>query len=301
MIRLGGRARQVDILNALSCAVGKGEPFTNGNAESVHRARSMLFHSGCCFIIADEVQFFTHSTVANAQVTKTLGFLRQMGIPLFFIGNYSLGHRLVKRNQEERQRLLSDPLILLPDLPSDPAYVELLSAYKTCSNEVLAIDAERDAADIHWLTGGLRRPLRLLIVEAFKIAKMRSLKLREAVSISMGDLRDAYNSTAFSIHRRDVEDSRLLLGGAAVKGRRDLECPFELAAEQTAMHRRLLEQSRREELSHAMLFSSLTKSEAVKVTRMRRELGFDTPLPVPPPKPPAGRRPPKTAAELLRK
>lgn len=299
-VRIGAQTKQVDLLNAIAKALGEGEPFTNANAESQRRTRSLLFRSGCCFVIADEFQFLTLSTTANAQLAKTLGFLRQLGVPLFYVGNFSLGHRLLKRPQEERQRLLNDPIILLPDLPDEPAYIELLKACTLVFDGSLAIDPVRDAPDIHWLTGGQKRCLRMLLCGAFKIARSRSERDRGVLNVTLDDLRNAYDSSAYAANRRDIEQCRVLLAGGKIR-QTDLVCPFELSAEQNETQKKLFDRARRADLYNAVISENLTQEEALGVKRMQEEFGFSTPVAKARTRPAASKRPKKTLEGLLRR
>ena len=40
-----------------------------------------------------------------------------LNAPLVYSANYSLCHRLLKRPQEERDRLLSDIIVVMPEMP----------------------------------------------------------------------------------------------------------------------------------------------------------------------------------------
>ena len=257
----------------------------------------MLRRAGVCFLIVDEFQFITSSKDASAQLSKILGFLRTLGVPLFFVGNYSLGWKLKKRPQEERQRNLTSPIILLPDPQDAPEYVELVRAYKLACGGLLEIDPERDSNELHWLTFGIRRLLKLLVVEGFRIGMRRAKRQGEAPRITMADLKEAYQSSAFEANRQDVEELRRILAGQSSK-RSDLACPFELPPQLLASRKRQLEQMREFEHSHAVLRASLTPQEAAGVQRMAKEFGFDTPLPNKPSRPPS-KRPKKTADALL--
>lgn len=291
--------KRVDTLNAIALSLGETHVFTSSNDKEVRKARQMLRRAGVCFILVDEAQFLTASTDANAQLAKALNFLRQFDVPLFFIGNYSLGWRLLKRPSEERQRLLTDPIVLVPDGPEDEGWRELLRAYKQVCGEALDIDPISDASQIHLWTAGIRRFLRHLVKEACRKARARAIQQRERTVITLADLRAAYASPALSINRSDVERIRKIdLGDPSVSS--DLRCPFP-QEECVAQSRREAEhKAYQEELALARLAAEMTASETAAAVRLRDEFGFDTPVPLKPAVKHTTRRSPKpTVASLL--
>ena len=306
VIEIGSGTRLVDVLNAVRSALDENCEgiFTNSNAESQKRARSLLVRAGCCFIIVDEFQFLTHSTEASAQLAKTLAFLRGLGVPLFFIGNYSLGHRLLRRPQEERQRLLLSPIVLQPDLPTDPEYRQLLGEYKVACAGMLNIDVDRDAEDIHWFTGGTKRLLRQLIVEAFRIAGERARREKSPVSISVRELRVAYKSQAFDVNRADLERCRqVLIGGISIRNRTkhlDLVCPFELEPQQQEVQEALVHCAMAATRAAESIVDVMTSDEIAGAQRARDQFGMDTDLPLPRAKKTSTPRPKKTLESLRR-
>lgn len=299
-ISIGSGSRRVDILNAIARKLAGEEnedrEFLNGNALSKQRVRKMLRRAGVCFILVDEFQFLTSSAGASAQLSKTLAFLREFDVPLFFVGNFSLGWRLLKRPQEERQRFLSSPVIMMPDLANDPAYSELLAAYKHVCGGVLDIDPIREAKDIHWFTFGNKRLLRQLIVEAYRIARRRALQQKGETLITLRDLRHAYSSSALSMNQQDVEALRQHLAGGKIAAK-DLVCPFPLPQDLASIHKKAVDQMLEYELAHARLAAEMTATESKGLERARDQLGLDTPVPTKP-KLPRSSRLPKTAEEL---
>jgi len=89
-----------------------------------------IYRRGCCLIAIDELQFLTQSEQANVLVCQVLLAVTYVGVPMVFISNYSLCHRLLKRPPEAIQRLLTRPLILVPDLPDSDDWRNLLAEYQ---------------------------------------------------------------------------------------------------------------------------------------------------------------------------
>jgi hypothetical protein len=59
-----------------------------------------------------------HSTGLGAsKVTDILLTMAAIGPPMIFVSNYSLVHKLLRRNNEDKQRLLSESRIMLSDEP----------------------------------------------------------------------------------------------------------------------------------------------------------------------------------------
>ncbi len=53
-------------------------------------------------------------------VTDILLTLARIGLPMIYLANYSLLHKLMGRNQEDTQRLLIQPRVMQPDDPAGP-------------------------------------------------------------------------------------------------------------------------------------------------------------------------------------
>lgn len=59
----------------------------------------------------------TNSGSGAAKITDILLTMAAIGVPMVFVCNYSLARKLLGRNSEDKQRLLADPRIMLPDEP----------------------------------------------------------------------------------------------------------------------------------------------------------------------------------------
>lgn len=287
----------LDVLHGIAESYHFDGPTVSASRDALRQFRAQLYKRGCCFIFVDELQFLTLGAGANTLLTKTLYLLRNLGRPVFYIGNYSLGHRLKKRPQEDRHRLLSNPIILLPDSKTDPEYLEVLKAYEEVCAEFVQFDSALHAEQIYFCAGGNKRALRTLFPLAYRIARERGERERATTKVSIADLVAAYRSAEFSAFREDVVICREQLVKAK-EVRRDLWCPFELPEDLSAVRAQLAKQASAAQLSSAILASSLTRAESDGVAQMRTVAGFDSPLPSPRPIP-KSKRPRVTAAQLL--
>ncbi len=173
-------------------------------------------------LVIDEMQFLTQSLTANTRIAQLLMALGYPGVPVFYVANYSLVHRLAGRPQEERQRLLPDAIVLLPDGPESSSWCALLEEYVRAAPHIIRIDPVRDAATLHAYSGGLRRLLRQLFVKTLQYENP-SCDGR----ITMARIGELYASHHYVNQRMDVEAmASLSMSPLLAASRRDLVCPF---------------------------------------------------------------------------
>ena len=195
------------------------------NTKLEENIQEWFYTQGVSLLVLDELQFLTQSNTANTLVAKMLMMMGGLGVPVIFISNYSMAHRIIKRPQEERQRLLSEPIVLHPENPESPDWLALIREYVKVDPETLRIDPTRDAAELNRLTAGIPRLLRLLFVIAFRVA----CNLGSTRVVSMTEINIAYKSTAFSIQRADVEAlASLAISRLLAPKKTDLVCPFDV-------------------------------------------------------------------------
>jgi hypothetical protein len=231
--------------------------------------RRNAYQSGVGLITADEFQFVTHSESANTRATQYLLLLAYLGLPFVFVANYSLGHRVMKRPQEDRQRLLSEPMVLLPDPADSPDWRLALTECFRIAPNVFDIDPDKEAETIHRYTGGLMRMLRELLVIAYRVACQNGDK-----SVKPAHLKQAYCSLEYGINRQDVEVMTEQLISGRPGNRLDLWCPFELPAGYAAQVRQQALQERATRAAREMVLSSLTPNERrgyARVTKQKQE------------------------------
>lgn len=183
-------------------------------------ARRKTWREGVCLLWVDEFQFVSQGGDANARATALLLQLLGIGPRLVFVANYSLGHKLKKRNQEDRQRLVSQPLILQPESCSSDDWKALLAEYKEVAPNVFAFDVDSVETIIHQYTFGIKRLVVELLVCAYREARKRGKS-----TVGLEEIRYAYISSPYTSNREDVETLwRQHVGGREI--RIDLWCPF---------------------------------------------------------------------------
>lgn len=194
----------------------------------IDTTRKRAYRDGVSLFIADEFQFLTSSSLAHTRVTQTLLSLGYCGLPAFYVANYSLLHRLLRRPQEDRDRLLCDVTILVPDLPASEDWMRTVALQIAVAPDVFQIDPETDAPQIHRLCAGLKRILANLLVITYRDIRQRT-RSGERVVVRLKDLQAAYESVQFASHRIDVEiiTQQTILNRSVDRRRSDLWCPID--------------------------------------------------------------------------
>lgn len=213
------------------------------------------YQSGVSLIIPDELQFLSQSTSANAFLASVILQLTYIGIPLVIIGNYSLLHRLLLRPQEERQRILGRPAIMLPDPPDSADWVEILEEYQRAVPEVYAFSFKEKKYELWNYCAGLKRELVKLLVLAYRQCRRQKLQ-----SVTWADIEVAYRSFEFAAQRGDIEES-IAHAIEGKKKRKDLWCPLLLPVEMTQSYTQALKECRNKKVREAAQFNSLTVAE----------------------------------------
>lgn len=183
-------------------------------------ARRVSWRHGTALSVLDETQFANLGSEASAQVTKILLNLMTLGPSLIYIGNYSLVHRLMRRNQEDRHRLCSNSIILEPELVDSSDWIEYLGALQRVAPDVLGDLLVTHQRELHVYTYGIRRFVIELISKSYREARNKN---RYAIRFS--DLHEVYCSSLYAGSREDVE----ILQRQDIEGRcvrKDLWCPF---------------------------------------------------------------------------
>lgn len=220
-------------------------------------AENVAYQLGIPILLPDEFQFSSASSNSNAQVTSCLLRLLQLDLPMLFVANYSLIHKVKRRPAEDKQRLLSHPLFNFPDLPDSIDWVDYLAELKKVAPTVFLLDPSKDSLRLHLLCGGLRRLLIDLLIIGYQIARSENRH-----EVSMKDTERAYLSPQYSINREDVEVARNQIISGKPGNRPDLWCPFDL--EQVQQHRkamRLAMEARQATVAEDVRKSGLTAQE----------------------------------------
>ena len=221
------------------------------------------YRLGVGLLAVDELQFMTQSASANTRVAQTISQLSLLGPPLVYAMNYSLGHRLMRRPPEERQRLLARPLVLLPAPAGDISFVELLDAYQKVAPDLLKFDPRNDAPVIREWTAGLRR----LVVDLISLDAERALRAKTCVTVAT--LAQVYRSQSYSANREDVEAMHVQ-NVTGRKVREDLWCPFESGAEEIAAAKSRAEEIEIGRMNGAIVASTMSPRERLNFKQAQR-------------------------------
>lgn len=275
-LRIEGKTSRAALLNALAAAAGFPEDYKSSGIEETEQIRRQLYIAGVMLILVDEFQFIAQSSASNL-IAKTLHFLREIGIPVLFIGNFSLGHKLLKRPQEDQHRFLGQPEVLLPETYNSTPFLRFLQGLVEAMGDLLVIKPDADAKLLHWYTGGNRRTICELVVLAY-LQVRSTAAARGSAKVTLNDLTAAYTSFAFATRRMEVEFCRkYLIEGVKPRKRLDLWCPFPLSTELEEHRAELARSIRQTEVSNAALQASATPDE-IRGMKAMQEV-FDTPDP----------------------
>jgi hypothetical protein len=230
------------------------------------RARRRAYRRGIAFVATDETQFKTYSTDATALITKTLMCLVQTGIPNLYASNYSLGHRLSRRGQEDRDRLQSDPRILLPDTPDEEDWLWTLIEFQKLAPRLYQFDSQKLSEQLHYWTAGLKRKLGRLLVLSAEAARKSKRPVTEDL------IEKAYKSTAYSMSREEVIilHKQAKTNQQGERRRPDLWCPYELpesVRDQQAAAARAVEQKK---IVQGYMKSAMSPDERARHEELKR-------------------------------
>ena len=273
----------VDVMNQIGEALGLDTPYLKTSRANILHLRRKLYAAGVCMLLVDELQFITSSSTANAALARLLYFIQKLGLPAIYGINYSAGHLLKKRPEQDRQRFLTQPLILLPAL--NQALVELLAEYKKVFGKALEITPKRDAAKLNEWTGGKKR----LLKELLDCACSSEFQGGSGTGpITMKTLEDAFNSVGFSACRQIVVDGRKS-DYDKNKGK-DLICPFELPMAAAEILATRIEEASEAAQREASVLAAMPREEKERVAKARKA---SSPAPAP------DRRPRATPEDLI--
>ena len=243
-------------------------------------------------LILDETQHVSTGQGA-AKVTDILLTMTAIGPPMVYVCNYSLGHKLKGRNSEDKQRLLADPRVMLPDAPDSHAWQDYIQECMKVCNGHLKIDAAVLAEELYRATFGIKR----LVVRLLKIAYLEA-RTAGRFDVVLADLDQAYASTAFSVSRGEVEELHRMAIQGGSSGRLDLLCPFDLPKQPRSNVVSFSSADRHHRVITTVLHSALTVQERAAKQEMADVVTGLASAPVKPKRLP---RPPKpTADDMVR-
>ncbi|RKP43456.1 hypothetical protein [Trinickia fusca] len=222
-------------------------------------AQRGVFRDGVSAILLDELQFLAQSG-ATTRIAKTLLLHTYLGPPLLYSANYDMVHGLAKRAQQYRDRLLSNPLVMLPDClecaDELAGWVAYLEEVLRVANGALKFDPRRDAELLHRYSFALRRKLLLLFSIAYGHARESGKSCADRCDFDW-----AYRSTLYQIHRADVEELASMEVGAT-SGRKDLVCPFDVESNVKEARQRFYQARLMKDVAQQVVVAALSPPEA---------------------------------------
>lgn len=224
------------------------------------------YQSGTSLIVVDELQFFTQSDNATVLVASLALQFSYLGIPNVIACNYSLLHRLMRRPSAERQRILADPIALIPDHFDSEDWELVLKEYKTALPGIFGFCFIKYKQEMWSYCAGIKRELVKLLILAYKQNRRKGL-----VTVSWEDLQKAYKSFEFTAAREDIE---LLISDQAEnnKLKLDLWCPLALPLAMTNAYTKALSESRTNQVAEAAADASLSQDERRKLVTYASEI-----------------------------
>ena len=187
-----------------------------------------LVASRCCFsmgvasLMLDETQFASHSAAAGARAVSWVLTFGRLPPPFLFAVNYDLLKKLWDRPDYDKDRILADPRILMPEAPRSVGMSKYLRECQVVLAEVLGFKLEEEPDLIFSLTANVRRKVARLLVLAYE-----AMRAAKAKTMMPEHLRAAYGSLKYSGMRSDVVGILTQsLQGAPVAGKGGLWCPI---------------------------------------------------------------------------
>jgi hypothetical protein len=223
----------------------------------VPRAVRYGYRMGYCASLIDEMQFLSRHASANARITQVLLSLSYLKCPLIYAANFSMCHKLMKRNQEDKDRLLAKTVVLMPLKLNDGELGKLLRIYDIVLGPCVNGSLTNFMSEYGTMTLGIKRKVRDLTVDAYV-----TMREQKATYISAGHLRHAYEKKFSSSHRADIENLMTQYStGKPVSSRMDLWCPFGHEYNVTEHLSTLASRTAEEKISNGLLHDLLTPNE----------------------------------------
>lgn len=229
----------------------------NQTKRTIPLSTKNAFKSGVSLFMLDELQFLTQSSQANTAITKLLYNISFIGIPFVFVANYSLCALLLRRPEQDRQRLLSSPVILLSPSNSDcPDWGAYLQALQHVLGESLKIDLQQERHTLYTLTAGLKRLVGQLLKLTYDLAWQNGQR-----HVTLADLRTAYDHTEYAVSRTQAET----MLSPYTKKSSEYTCPFPLPKVAAAELIRTQDRMRSKQIIDSIQRDALSQNEKKKL------------------------------------
>ena len=169
---------------------------------------------------------------------------------------------MFKRNNEDKQRLLAEPRIMLPDECNSEEWNAYVAECLRVSGDQIRTRGSDFAAELYRCTFGIKRLAVLLLKQAYLEVRTAGRKW-----IELQDLSRTYCSTAFTVNARDVQNlNKLALGDRKVKkSNPDLWCPFELPLTNQSNVKQFVNAERDKRVADIVFDSALNEVERAEI------------------------------------
>lgn len=239
------------------------EPFVGSGATSaaiLKPAAKRAYTNGVGLSVLDESQFITSTQAGHAKAAELLMKLMFVGPPLYYGANFTMINKLMKRPQQERDRLLSNSIVLNPEPCGSKDFAQILTNQLVVFGESVssdkAINVGAHAEKIHSYVYGINRKSAILLNLAWCIARENGEEI-----LTFAHVERAYRSDNFSSHREEVE---LLIRQSLENriAREDLWCSFAppLKRSNVLVATSAIEEKERR-TAEALIRSTMSKSE----------------------------------------
>nr|WP_256672547.1 transposase [Pseudomonas sp. C1C7] len=263
--------------------LGSEEPGRGWNlAKLLVECRRRANRDGVSLLLLEETQHI-NTGLGSAKITDILLTLAAIGPPVIFVSNYSLAHKLLRRNSEDKQRLLSEPRIMLPDQFGSQDWRAYVSECIRVSGGHIQSGIDDLASELHHSTFGIKR----LAVQLLKLAYVECRKAGRE-SVTLADISRAYRSSAYSSNSKEVEELQLLaIQPRTTSVRTDLRCPFDLPSDKISNVVKFARAERDSRVNARVFDSALNEKERSAKKHIDLTLGDVSPPTKPARRPPA--------------
>jgi len=222
-------------------------------------AAKIAFTNGVSLLVLDESQFITSTQAGHAKAAKTLMEATYIGPPFLFCANYTMINKLEKRPQQERDRLLSNIIPLMPEARGSEAYRDTFDGQLRVFGNAVASDsavtADKYSEPMHNFVYGIDRKTAILLQHAWRICRAEGAEI-----LNFGHIERAYHSELFTSHRVEVE----FLKEQSIQKRKlrdDLWCNFVPPMPCNVHQVKSFDDEKKKRANMALSRSALTKDE----------------------------------------
>lgn len=240
---------------------------SNRTDDLLNLTKKVVYQNGIPLLLVDEFQFLATSANANTMIAKLLLGISYIGIPFTYAANFSMINKLLKRPEEEKQRIISDVIVIEPDHHNSVCWRKTIEYILNVAPELFSINIEESAKRLFEITAGRKRALVELVIESIRQRKNLQSK------VTMREIEAAFKSSKYATFRIDSEviASQLVIGRPS-KGRRDLWCPLEFRTLKSEEASKEFSENRIHEVAQLDLNSAISPSERKLIKSVESDL-----------------------------